>query len=276
MGFRLNAQRRPRWLRIWEMPDPDGIYSIGVDPAAGVGEDAGDASAAVVVDIRNLRQVAQLRCWTIDPFLFGREVARLGRFYGGRSRLAHLVVEANNHGQCTLERLKVEEGYWNLHAQRQMARNATSNGNSRWQNRIGFYMTAPAKDALVNDARRCFSAVTTDEYHQRFGCAIKDKDLLLEMESFKFLEEKNRFEAAEGKHDDLVIALCLAWWGRDTALHSVPAEELPQPDVRNAWLKANEDRMIRDLMAERGIDWYPEDPATEYRQVVVSWRPQAW
>lgn len=65
-------------LLIYRHPQKGRQYSIGVDTAEGVR--GGDYSAAEVVDMETLEQVAEWRCH-MDPRLWGYACARLGFYY---------------------------------------------------------------------------------------------------------------------------------------------------------------------------------------------------
>ncbi len=268
--YGLDVDSPPGSLKIWDEADPKGLYCIGADPAGGVGEEVGDASTAIVIDVRNLRQVAQLRTFESNPFDFGREVAKLGRYYGGLTGLAHIVCEANSFGQCTLEVLKVEQSYWNLFAQ---SGKTSAHGYLR---QVGFWVTSNTKDALVQDARKVWATVTSQDYLKLFGSAVRDEVLLDELESFRATRKdsgKQVFGAAEGKHDDLVTALALAWFGRSTALFAAPTLQAPKQDFPDRDFHEREDERVTRFMEGMGISWRPEDDGETFLKVQVTWKP---
>jgi hypothetical protein len=275
-GFGLETVNRPLRLKIWDEPDPRSIYTIGIDPSGGVGEDVGDAAVMVVVDVRTLRMVAMFRCFDLNPFELGREADRLGRYYGGLIGQAHLVVEANNHGQCTLEVLKTECGYWNFYAARGKAPGQTVGGFPRWVNQIGYWMTPKSRDALIHDARKVWDTVSTADYLKLFGSPIRDYQVQREMESFRAERTKtNRqvFQAAQGQHDDIVMALALAWYGRSTALSAAPLLPPVEEPYRDQDFYERENDYIRRFMADRGVQWAPEDDEPKFVKVQVAWKP---
>jgi len=94
------------YISIWQEPQEGETYSIGADVAEGLV--SGDFSCGVVGN-SDFDIIAK---WHghIDPDLFGKELAKLGRYYND----AYIGVENNNHGLTTLTTLKKED-YWNIY-----------------------------------------------------------------------------------------------------------------------------------------------------------------
>lgn len=99
-------------LRVWELPQHDGIYVIGADIAEGLSY--GDYSSAHIINAATGLVVAH---WHghIEPDLFGETLAEIGWWY----KTALLGVESNNHGLTTLKAAQ-KHGYKNLYKQRRL------------------------------------------------------------------------------------------------------------------------------------------------------------
>lgn len=95
-------------LRVFQAPDPTGVYAIGADVAEGL--EHGDYSAAYVIDPSNM-SVCAVWHGHVDPDLFANVLARLGFWYNA----ALVGVEVNNHGLTTcvgLQKLRYPRIYY--------------------------------------------------------------------------------------------------------------------------------------------------------------------
>ncbi len=91
-------------LLLWCEPQPGRDYIISADVAEGRSD--GDYSAAVVIDVVNGLQCAELMArWPI--WRFAQELDALGRRYNS----ALLAVERNNHGHAVLHALRHQHNY---------------------------------------------------------------------------------------------------------------------------------------------------------------------
>jgi hypothetical protein len=162
---------------IWFPPQSGKQYIVGVD-AAGGGSD-GDYACAQVIERTMGLQCAELR-GHFPPFELARRVAELGEKY----EKALVAVERNNHGYGVLAHLG-EMGYSNIFEQ---------------HGQPGWLTTAASRPAMIEN----LAAV-----------------LIAEPELFhspKLLEECRTFvrhadgsaSAAEGAHDDCVMAMAVA------------------------------------------------------------------
>ncbi|HEV2397778.1 MAG TPA: terminase [Candidatus Sulfotelmatobacter sp.] len=169
---------------IWLPPHEKKRYIIGVD-AAGGGTD-GDYACAQVIDRASALQCAE---WHghFPPYELARHLVKLGRRFGG----ALIAVERNNHGYGVLAHLK-ELGYENLFVQ---------DGQEGWLTSV------VSRPAMI----------------ERLGSMLVDKPnlfqserLLGEMKTFVRYPD-GRSAAAEGAHDDCVMAMAIAQAVRNEA-----------------------------------------------------------
>ena len=169
-------------LRIWYPPQPTMEYLIGIDTAGGGGN--GDYACAQVLDRRHSRQCAELH-GHFSPREVATRVAALGREYND----ALLVVERNNHGSAVLVYLDEVFGYPRIYCENGQAGLLTTTLNrprmlewlaSRLENEPHLFSSA----RFLQECRAFVRHVD--------GCAA----------------------AANGAHDDCVMAMAFAQWVR--------------------------------------------------------------
>ena len=94
--------------KVWHMPDPNHVYSIGVDVSDGVG---GCASCIQVTDITNLREIHQVACYNnryIDPAHFAIELYEIACQWGR----PWILCERNSMGCETIATLEREPFFY--------------------------------------------------------------------------------------------------------------------------------------------------------------------
>jgi len=197
-GIRLGKESwmvAPGRLLLWETPKDDAEYVIGAD--VGEGLEHGDASCAVVLERRSGRQVAELH-GQIAPDRFAHLLNALGRWYNR----AVLAVERNNHGHSTLNTLRNVSRYPALyyHVRYDQGRHGRPV--------LGWPTDQATKPILVDD----LAAAITQE-----AIGIESSALVDECLTFVMTESGSQ-EAAEGAHDDRVMAAGIAWQARKRAV----------------------------------------------------------
>lgn len=177
------------WIQLYELPEFDGQYEIGADTASGNGK---DWSVATVVDKKTWQVVAKFRA-KINAGKFGDELNKLGRWYNN----AELVVEANNMGQSTIDRL-VELNYPSIYKRKHHNKvtKKTTEEYGWWNDQKTRPMLLGYMQTLVRE----------------LGIDIPDETILDEMATF-IVNERGKPEGAEGNNDDCVIATSLAYYG---------------------------------------------------------------
>src|SRR5579863_4525668 len=167
-------------LVVW-LPANDGgacaTYVIGVDSAGGGTE--GDYACAQVIERTMGLQCAELR-GHFPPLELARRVKALGQMYGN----ALVAVERNNQGYGVLAHLKDLE-YSNLYEQ---------GGQAGWQT------SAVTRPAMIEN----LASVLVEQPE-----LFRSPRLLEEMRTF-VRHSDGRTEAAEGAHDDCVMAMAIA------------------------------------------------------------------
>jgi hypothetical protein len=164
-------------LLMWLPPTKNRQYIIGVDAAGGGTE--GDYACAQVIDRESGLQCAELH-GHFPPFELARRLVKLGRRYEN----GLIAVERNNHGFGVLAHLK-DLRYENLF---------TQNGQDGWLTSV---VTRPT---MIENLAAAL-AEQPDLFHSQ--------RLLGEMKTF-VRHADGHGAAAEGAHDDCVMAMAIA------------------------------------------------------------------
>lgn len=138
-------------LLVWELPDPEEDYAIGVDIAEGL--EHGDRSSVDVVKRSNGEQVAH---WFghLDPGLLAQLVAHVGRWYGtDEYGPAFVGPERNNHGHAFLLRLRDIYPTRRIYAQEYIDRESDDETD-----RLGWLTTAQSKPIVVDGLKTLLRA----------------------------------------------------------------------------------------------------------------------
>ncbi len=166
----------------WFPPAANKDYLVAADPAGG-GAD-GDYAAVQVIELASGIQCAELQ-QRLRPRELSRLVASLAREYSTPGHAALVVIERNNHGHTVLGHLDVSEHYAPLYEQK---------GNPGW------LTSSASKPEIV--AHMNSLLVEKPEM-------FRSKRLLEECRTFVNLPG-GRTGAANGAHDDLVMAMAIA------------------------------------------------------------------
>jgi len=176
------------FVRIWEVPEHRGQYIVAADTAS-LGT---DFCAAVALNRKTWEMVAK---WhgRINAGQFGDELNLLGRYYNN----ALLAVEANNMGQSTIDRLKT------LNYPYLYLRERFSEVEKKVTKEVGWWTDRKTKPLMLG--------YLAELIRTRQIPSLPDEETLRELSSFT-RKPNGRLEAAEGSHDDMVIALAIAFF----------------------------------------------------------------
>ncbi len=173
-------------FRVWARPSPGSLYVLTLDPSQGVG---GDNAAGVVLERGTGNHVATL--WgNFKP----EELARLAVIVARSYNDAEIAPERNNHGHVVLNNLGVGHAAIGLRAP--------------WPHVFVDLDGQPGWN--TTQTSRVLAVDVLDEAIRLGQVSTLDPDLLDECLSF-ITNERGKAEAAPGAHDDLVIALAIAW-----------------------------------------------------------------
>ena len=192
-------------LWTWEYPDYNKQYMIVADVSRG---DSSDYSTAQVLDIEDCTQVAEYR-GKIDTKNFGNFLVSLATDYNN----GLLVIENSNVGWATIQQV-IDRQYGNLFymsndlkyidVERQL-----TNKHYREERQMvaGFSTTSKTRPLIISS----------------LSSYMSDKDILIRSsrlidELFTFKWNGGKAEAVSGYNDDLVMAMAIGLWVRNTAL----------------------------------------------------------
>ncbi len=172
-------------LEVWERPQLNNAYVMGVDTAEGLGH--GDYSVIQVINVGTGNQAA---IWHghIAPDLLAEEVYSVGLWFNS----ALSCVESNNHGLTTITELR-HLGYPTLFRKRQL-----NNVNNRISQEYGWKTTRTSKPLLIDDLG---SAMRNQEL------MINDRHTIAELRTYV---KNDRGSMSGSPYDDRVMALALA------------------------------------------------------------------
>ncbi len=189
----------------WEYPDYNKTYMVVADVSRG---DGADYSTAHVIELESVTQVAEYK-GRLDTKEFGNFLVSLATDYNN----ALLVIENANIGWATIQQV-IDREYGNLFymsadmkyvdVERQM-----TNKYHREERQMvaGFSTTSKSRPLIISKLY---------DYFTERGVTIRSTRTIDEL--FTFIWMNGRAEAMRTYNDDLVMALSIGLWVRDTAL----------------------------------------------------------
>jgi hypothetical protein len=182
-------------------------YLVGADVARG---DGSDYSTIHVVDIDTLEVVAEYQD-KVAPDIFAHVIYNVAMDYGE----AYVVVECNSFGLATAIDLNRKLNYKRMYFSKNIQEIYVRPYDYKVaENEIipGFQTTKRTRPLVVNNLR----------VHLREGALkIYSKRLMAEFRTF--VQNADRPEAERGKNDDLIFALAIALFIRDTEYQTASA-----------------------------------------------------
>ncbi len=170
-------------VKIFKHANKGGLYVIGADTAEGKGM-SGDFSCACVFDAKSKEQVAVLR-GRIKPSDFAHALAKLAeRYIIRKNNWPLLAVERNNHGHAVLLELDEHIKYRNLFVAK--------------DDKVGWVTDRVTRPIMIDAFIDCVEK-------QNFN--FNDKTTL--QECLTLIDNNGKIEAADGKHDDTIVAAAI-------------------------------------------------------------------
>jgi hypothetical protein len=181
-------------LTVWEYPQANATYTIGVDVANGDGGDA-DYSVAFVNKVSNGygpdEHVATLRSNEIDPITFAFPVAHLGQWYNE----ACLAIECNKFDTC-FSWVRNQLQYTNIYRWKHV--DSTNTNSNKW----GWWTNQISRPRLYQTAIKFLKSKMW---------VVRSKNIVHEMNHFaKDDYEDKRVEHSLNEYDDELIAGMIA------------------------------------------------------------------
>lgn len=92
---------------VYEFPDKDKLYVIGVDVGEGIGRASSVAQILDVTDLQNIKQVGLYASSKIEPYHFATKLSVIGQSWG----LPPMLIERNNCGAQVIDALYHNHNY---------------------------------------------------------------------------------------------------------------------------------------------------------------------
>lgn len=92
---------------VFEYPNPNKLYVIGVDVSEGIGRAASVAQILDVTDLQNIKQVAVYGSAKIEPYHFANKLNTIGNSWG----IPPMLIERNNCGAQVIDALHYNHNY---------------------------------------------------------------------------------------------------------------------------------------------------------------------
>ena len=207
--YENNYVREPRERRfmgndywIWEYPDYQKNYIVAADVSRG---DGGDYSAFHVIDVEGCEQVAEYKS-QIGTREYGHMLTSVASEYNN----ALLVIENANIGWDVVNTV-LEKGYSNLYFSPRSYGDMTMD---KWIDKMESEQTIPG---FTNSTKTRPLVISKMESYIREKSFIFHSKRLLE-ELKVFIWKNGKAQAQSGYNDDLILALGIGLFVRDTAL----------------------------------------------------------
>lgn len=189
---------------VWEPPAPEKTYIVAADVARG---DGADFSTLQVIDVEASAQVAEYK-GKMGTKEFGNFMVSIATEYN----TALLIPDNSSIGWNAIQQV-IDLGYGNLFYMTKDLQYVDV------QHQIVDYIRQDQKlvpGFTISSRTRPLLIARLNEYMTENSFTIRSARLLAELDTFVW--QNGRAEALSNSNDDLVMALCLGLWVRDTAL----------------------------------------------------------
>jgi hypothetical protein len=180
-------------LFIYEHPELDTRYTIGIDTGGGVGLDY--TVGCILSNRLPFEQVAIWRSNKKRTAHAAEELARLGRYYNR----AMIIPETNAMGfglaSCLIDNYR----YTNVYSKEEHL-----DRDPHISDKLGWATTQTGKHLLITEFQQAW---------RERAIILHDKQTIEEFCRYIYIENKDKTGATEGLHDDCVIATLLALHG---------------------------------------------------------------
>jgi len=187
---------------IWEEFDPSCNYLMSVDVARG---DGADFSTFQLLKLETLEVIGEYQ-GRPTPDLYAGMINQIGREFGN----AMIVVENNSIGFTVLDKL-VEYGYPNVYYSIKSTHEYIDQHQAEYRNSAiaGFSTTSKTRPLII---------AKLEEFIRNKLITIYSSRIVNEFKTFVWRNGKP--QAMKSYHDDLIMALAIGCWVRDTAVQS--------------------------------------------------------
>lgn len=212
--YRQTFEKDPQWKRgfdngiwVWSPADYGKIYMVAADVARG---DSSDKSAFHVIELESVTQVAEYK-GEIGTKEFGAMLVAMATEYND----ALMVVENSGVGWSVLQEI-IDRGYRNLFYMEDDYKYVDPSlpQEKKHKQRVIERRKVPGFTTSVRTRPLVISRL--DEYMRDNSVVLQSQRTMEELEVF--IWNGSKAEAMAGYNDDLVMALAIGLWVRDTAL----------------------------------------------------------
>jgi len=209
MDWMLSVVKEPKYRTgfdrnfwIWEEFDPTCNYLMSVDVARG---DGADYSTFHLLKLETLEIIGEYQ-GRPTPDLYAGMINQIGREFGN----AMIVVENNSIGFTVLDKL-VEYAYPNLYYSIKSTHEYIEQHQAEYRNSAiaGFSTTSKTRPLII---------AKLEEFIRNKLITIYSSRIVNEFKTFVWKNGKP--QAMKSYHDDLIMALAIGCWVRDTAIQS--------------------------------------------------------
>lgn len=200
-------------LLVWELPDEEEEYAIGIDIAEGL--EHGDRSSIDIVKKSNGEQVAH---WYghLDVELLAMLSAHLGEMYGW----AFIMPERNNHGHALIQKLRSIYPVRLIYMEQYLDRD-----NDNDTPKLGWLTTKQSKPILTEGFKTLLAGGVSGM--RWIGTAS-------ECHSYVY-DKKGSMNAQEGCYDDQLMSYMIAQEARARMPEKIKVEELKR-EIDRSWM----------------------------------------
>jgi len=240
MKWMLESVKEPKYRTgfdrnfwIWEEYDPSCNYLMVGDVARG---DGADYSTFHIVKLETLEVIGEYQGKpTLD--MFANLLNQTGREFGN----CMLVVENNNIGYSVLDKL-IEAGYPNLY-------HSIKSTHEYIEQFQAEHRSAAVPGFTTSMKTRPLIVAKLEEFIRNKLITIYSSRTTNEMKTF--IWKNGKPQAMKGYHDDLIMALAIACWVRDTAIQNNARDLNYQKAFVNA-IRTSKTTMNTQIVGQQG------------------------
>ena len=221
----ISEPKHKSWVdrnyHIWKPYNHQGKYLLVADVARG---DGADYSVFHIINVSTMEQVAEYQ-GKVEPEQFVKLLYDAGREYGN----ALIVVETNNIGFTVAQKLaemQYSNLYWSNKSTHEYVEPVMALGNSGVV--PGFITSVKTRPLII---------AKLDEIVRNKAIHINSMRTIRELK--RFIWHNGKPEAQKGYNDDLVLALSIACWVRDTTLINTQKDVEYTKAILNTISKSN-------------------------------------
>jgi len=186
-------------IYVWEEPQPDTRYVLGIDAATGIGSDYTSMHMwSCRIPFEQVAWYRSKHCSTVE----GSELMiKMAKWYNN----AKLVPERRYPGNTYIDNAIQVYQYPNIY---QVEEHLDEDPNV--SSKFGIATTEEWKNLLVNEAKRLIEAYD-DNNNPKPKIVFHDQSTIEQFCTFVYQEDKSKMGAEVGSCDDDVMACMLAW-----------------------------------------------------------------